>query len=178
MNSNQDMSVDRSDDALIVRSPHRGINWLGAVFATFALFWTLSWNRHDAQGEDAYWRGLGIGISFILVGIALLLPRSIVTIFDLRTRRVGRRMSVFGLTYRNQSYPFSEIKGVGIIEGSQDDNRDSLPVIILKSGAVLTLNTTRTYRVDVGDKEAIDHVVAVCAATALANAGARPKVSL
>jgi hypothetical protein len=165
------MTIDRSDDTLIVRSPHRGINWLGAAFAAFALFWVVSWNTHDAQGDNAYWLGLAGGIIFVLIGIALLLPRSIVTIFDLRARRVRRRASVFGLAYRDQSYPFSEIKGIGIVDGSPDDNRDSLPILILKSGLVLPLNTIRTYRVDVGDSECINQVETICVATGLTNLG-------
>jgi hypothetical protein len=171
MTAEKGMTIDRSDDALIIRSPHRGINWLGAAFAAFALFWTLSWNRHDAQTENAYWLGLAGGIVFVLIGIALLLPRSSVTIFDLRARRVGRRASVFGWTYRDQSYPFSDIKGVGIVDGSLDDNRDSLPILILKSGPVLPLNTIRTYRVDVGDSECLNQVETICGATGLTNLG-------
>lgn len=171
MTSNQGMTIDRSDDdALIVRSPQRGINWFGAAFAAFAIYWTLNWNRHDAQSEEVYWLGLAGGIVFILIGIAWFLPRSITTIFDLRAQCVRRRMSVFGQTYRDQSYSFSEIAGIGILDGSENDNRDSLPVIILKSGPVLPLNTIRTYRIDVGDKESVDQVEAICAATGLANA--------
>jgi hypothetical protein len=171
MTAGKGMTIDRSDDTLIVRSPHRGINWLGAAFAAFALFWVLNWNRHDAQGEDAYWLGLAAGTIFVLIGVALLLPRSIVTIFDLRARRVRRRASVFGWTYRDESHPFSDIKGVGIVDGSLDDNRDSLPIVILKSGLVLPLNTIRTYRVDVGDIECVNQVETICGATGLTNVG-------
>jgi hypothetical protein len=78
---------------------------------------------------------------------------------------------VFGWTYRDESYPFSDIKGVGIADGSLDDNRDSLPIVILKSGLVLPLNTIRTYRVDIGDRECIDQVETICVATGLTNVG-------
>jgi hypothetical protein len=173
MTTEKGMTIDRSGDALIVRSPHRGINWLGVVFAAFAVFWVFSWNRHDAQTEDAYWLGLAGGIVFVFIGIALLLPRAFVTIFDLHARRVRRQASVFGWAYRDKSYPFSEIRGVAIVDGSLDDNRDSLPIVILKSGLVLPLNTIRTYRVDIGDRECISQVENICEATGLTNLGSR-----
>jgi hypothetical protein len=161
------MTIDRSDDALTIRSQRRGINWLGAAFVAFSLYWTLSWNRHDARDETTYWLGLGTGIIFVLIGILVFLPRSILTIFDLRSRRVRRRVSAFGWTYRDQTYPFSEIAGVGIIEGSQSDNREPVPILILKTGHQLPLNTTWTYRWDVGESESIKSIETICAATGL-----------
>ena len=167
MASNEGMTIDRSDDALTICSQRRGMNWLGAGFAAFSLYWTLTWNRHDAQREAIYWLGLGVGIIFILIGVLLLLPRSILTIFDLRSRRVRRRMNVFGWTYRDQTYAFSEIAGVGIIGGSQRDNRDPIPILILKTGHKLPLNTIRTYRLDAGESESIKSIETICAATGL-----------
>ena len=167
MASNEGMTIDRSDDALTVCSQRRGMNWLGAVFVAFSLYWTLSWNRHDAQGETTYWLGLGTGIIFIFIGILVFLPRSILTNFDLRSQRVRRRVSAFGWTYRDQTYPFSEIAGVGIIAGSQSDNREPVPILILKTGHKLPLNTTWTYRLDAGDSESIKSIETICAATGL-----------
>src|SRR6202795_1988125 len=145
------MTVERTDDALIVRSRRARINWFGVLFAGFASFWIMTWNRHDAQDEQTYRLGLALGVAFIAIGIALLLPRSIVTIFDIRFRSVRRSVKVFGWTYRDQTYPFAEIAGVAIVEGSDTDNRDPLPVLVLKSGQILPLERVRTYRVDVGE---------------------------
>jgi len=167
--SNEGMTIERTDDALIVRSHRRGINWIAAAFTAFSLYWILSWNRHDAQGEAVYWSGLGTGIIFVLIGIFLLLPRSVLTIFDLRSQRVRRSVNVFGWTYRDQSYPFADIAGVGISEGSQSDNRDPTPVLRLKAGPTLPLDTFRTYRWDVGESEGVNQVEAICAATGLKN---------
>src|ERR1035438_6070520 len=169
MATNEGMTIERTDDTLIVRSMRRGINWIGAVFAAFSLFWTLFWNRHDAQSEGMYWLGLGGGIIFILIGISLLLPRRILTVFDLRSQRVRRSMAVFGYVYRDQTFQFSEIAGVGIVEGSQIDNRDAMPVLIVKTGPPLPLNTVRTYRVGIGDIESGAQVGNICAATGRQN---------
>jgi hypothetical protein len=167
LNSNEGMTIARAGDALIVRSHRRGINWLGAAFAAFSLFWTLFWNRHDAQGEATYWSGLGTGIIFILIGVFLMLPRSVLTIFDLRSERVRRSVNVFGWTYRDQTCPFADIAGVGIIEGSQSDNRDPMPILRLKAGPTLPLDTVRTYRLDVGESESMRLIEIICAATGL-----------
>jgi hypothetical protein len=169
MATNEGMTIERTDDTLIVRSMRRGINWIGAVFAGFSLFWTLFWNRHDAQSEGMYWLGLGGGIIFIFIGISLLLPRRILTVFDLRAQCVFRSMTVFGYVYRDQAFQFSEIAGVGIIEGSQIDNRDAMPVLIVKARPPLPLNTARTYRVEIGDIESVAEVEKICAATGLKN---------
>ena len=106
MATNEGMTIERTDDTLIVRSMRRGINWIGAVFAAFSLFWTLFWNRHDAQSEGMYWLGLGGGIIFILIGISLLLPRRILTVFDLRSQRVRRSMAVFGTSTETRPFSF------------------------------------------------------------------------
>jgi hypothetical protein len=165
--SNEGMTIERTDDVLIVRSHRHGINWLGAAFAAFSMCWTLFWNRHDAQGEATYWSGLGTGIIFILIGVFLMLPRSVLTIFDLRSERVRRSVSVFGWTYRDQTCPFADIAGVGIIAGSQSDNRDPTPVLRLKAGPTLSLDTVRTYRLDVGKSESMRSIETICAATRL-----------
>jgi hypothetical protein len=165
--SNEGVKIERTDDTLIVRSHLRGINWLGAAFAAFSLCWTLFWNRRDAQGEATYWSGVGTGTIFILIGIFLMLPRSVLTIFDLRAQRVRRSVTVFGWTYRDQTCPFADIAGVGIIEGSQSDNRDPTPVLRLKAGPTLPLDTFRTYRLDVGKSESIKSIETICAATGL-----------
>jgi len=167
LNSNEGMTIARAGDALIVRSHRRGINWLGAAFAAFSLCWTLFWNRHDAQGEAAYWSGLGTGIIFTLIGVFLMLPRSVLTIFDLRSECTRRSVNVFGWTYRDQTCPFADIAGVGIIEGSQSDNRDPMPILRLKAGPTLPLDTVRTYRLDVGESESMRLIEIICAATGL-----------
>ena len=170
MISNEGMTIENTGDVLIVRSEHRGINWLGAAFAAFSIVWVLKWNRQDAQSEEVYWFGLVGGIIFVLIGIGLLLPRRIVTIFDLRLQCVRHTMTVFGYTYRDKSYPFSEVAGVGIIEGSQSDNRDAMPVLVFKTGAPLPLNTLRTYRANGGDTQSNDQVKKICSVTGLKDA--------
>jgi hypothetical protein len=170
MISNVGMTIENTGDGLIVRSERRGINWLGAAFATFSIVWVLKWNRHDAQSENIYWLGLVGGVIFVFIGIGLLLPRRIVTIFDLRSQRIRRTMTVFNYAYRNMTYPFSEIIGVGIIEGSQSDNRDAVPVLVFKNGAPLPLNTYRTYRPNDGDMQCNDQLKMICAVTGLRDA--------
>jgi hypothetical protein len=170
MISNEGMTIEHTGDVLIVRSDRRGINWLGAAFAAFSIVWVLKWNRHDAQSEEVYWLGLVGGIIFVFIGIGLLLPRRIVTIFDLRSQCVRHTMTVFGYAYRDKSYPFSEFAGVGIIEGSQSDNRDAMPVLVFKTGAPMPLNTQRTYRANGGDTQSNDQVKKICALTGLKDA--------
>ena len=170
MTSNEGMTIENAGDALIVYSKRRGINWLGAAFAAFSIVWVLKWNRHDAQSEDIYWLGLVGGIIFVFIGIGLLLPRRTVTIFDLRSQCVCRTVTVFGYAYRDRTWPFSEVAGVGIIEGSQSDNRDAMPVLVFKTGAPLPLNTYRTYRPNDGDMQSNDQVKMICAVTGLKDA--------
>ena len=79
-------------------------------------------------------------------------------------------MTVFGYAYRDKSYPFSEVAGVGIIEGSQSDNRDAMPVLVFKTGAPLPLNTHGTYRANGGDTQSNDQVKKICAVTGLKDA--------
>jgi hypothetical protein len=164
------MTIERTDDALIVRSHRRGMNWSAAAFAAFSLFWISTWNRHAAGNETAYWLGLGIGISFILLGIFSLLPRSILTTFDLGSQCARRSASVLGWTYRDQTYPFADIAGVGIVAGSNRYGRvrcDPIPVLRLKAGPTLPLDTTRNYRSDIGESECVKSIENICAATDL-----------
>jgi len=42
----------------------------------------------------AYWFGVVIGVTFVGIGILLLLPREVTTTFELRSHRVVHRVSI------------------------------------------------------------------------------------
>jgi hypothetical protein len=167
MQSDDNLSVEQAADTLTVRSRPAGINWLGVAFTAFALFWTAMWNRHDAQDELTYWLGYGGGIIFIGIGIALMLPRSIVTVFDLQSRSVRRTVTAFGWPYREGLYPFADIASIATVKGSPEDNHDSFPALIMRIGPVLALDTIRTHRPDVGDALCTQAVETIRLATGL-----------
>jgi hypothetical protein len=62
--------------------------------------------------------------------------------------------------------------GAGIVAGSGSDNRDPMPVLRLKAGLTLPLDTVRTYRYDVGEAESVKSIETICAATGL------PKITM
>jgi hypothetical protein len=60
-----------------------------------------------------YWLGVVIGVAFFGFGVFLLLPREIITTFDLRSHRVVYHVSIGrGWYERRRTYTFAEIAGL------------------------------------------------------------------
>jgi hypothetical protein len=169
MHSDSCLRFERTDDDLIVQSEPTSAftKWLGALFAGFALCWTIAWNRHDARSEVVYWLVLTFGVILIIVSISLMLPRSVITIFNLRSRRILRSINIFGWPYRTHTYSFAEIAGVSFVRGSKIDERDPMPVIALKNGTMLPLGTFNLNRFHVSDSGCAKSIDTICTATGL-----------
>ncbi len=169
MHSDSGLHFERSDDELIVQSEPTSAftKWIGALFAGFALCWTIAWNRIDGRSEVAYWLVLTFGMILIVVSVSIMLPRSVITIFDLRSRRTLRRVNIFGWPYRTRAYSFAEIAGLGVVRGSKIDERDPMPVIALKNGTMLPLGTFNLNRFHVSDSDCAKSIDAICTATGL-----------
>ena len=141
-----DIELDRSADQLTVRST-RGPNWFGAIFAGFALFfwWGILTGHEDPAYPPVGPLGivpLGILLPLVLfvVGVSLMLPRTVTTVFDLRSREIRRTMSRLNGWYaRTRVYPFGDVESVGLTEPESGGYR---PQIYLKSGARISLNVT------------------------------------
>jgi hypothetical protein len=105
MHSDSGLHFERSDDELIVQSEPTSAftKWIGALFAGFALCWNIAWNRIDGRSEVAYWLVLTFGMILIVVSVSIMLPRSVIPIFDLRSRRTLRRVNIFGWPYRTRA---------------------------------------------------------------------------
>jgi hypothetical protein len=89
------LHLERKGDELIVRGVRTsiGVKLFGAAFAGFSLLWIFLWNRHDAASDLAYANGFLLAAIFIVVGVSLMIPKSVTTIFDLRSRQVRRSVS-------------------------------------------------------------------------------------
>jgi hypothetical protein len=169
MHSDSGLHIERTDNELIVQSEPTSAftKWIGALFGGFALCWTIALTRIDDWGEAAYWLVIIFGIILIVVSVSLVLPRSVITIFDLRSQRVLRRVNVFGWPYRTRGYPFAEIAGLGVVRGSKIDERDPMPAISLKNGTMLPLGTFSLSRFQISDSGCAKFIDAICTATGL-----------
>jgi hypothetical protein len=103
----------------------------------------------------------------IVVSVSLVLPRSVITIFDLRSQRALRRVNIFGWPYRTRAYSFAEIAGLGVVRGLKIDERDPMPAISLKDGTMLPLGTINLNRFHVSDSSCAESIDAICTATGL-----------
>lgn len=137
MHPDSGLLIERTDDELIVQSEPTiaFTKWAGALLAGYALCWTMGWNQYAARSEVVYRFGLIFGVISIVVSVSLMFPRSVKTIFDLRSRRLLRRMDIFGWRYRTRTYLFAEIAGIGLVRGLKIDERDPMPVIALGNHA-------------------------------------------
>jgi hypothetical protein len=169
MHSDSGLYIERTDDELIVQSePTSALTkWIGALFAGFALCWTIALTRIDAWSEVAHWLVLTFGLILIVVSVSLVLPRSVITIFDLRSQLTLRRVNIFGWPYRIRGYSFAEIAGLGVIRGSKIDERDPMPAISLKNGTMLPLGTFNLNRFQISDSGCAKSIDAICTATGL-----------
>ena len=96
-----------------------------------------------------------------------MLPRSVITILDLRSRRILRSVNILGWSYRTHAYSFAEIAGVSFVRGSKIDERNRMPVIALKNGTMLPLGTFNLNRFHVSDSSCAESIDAICTATGL-----------
>jgi hypothetical protein len=153
MHSDSGLHIERTDDELIVQSEPTSAftKWIGALFAGFALCWTIALTRIDAWSEVAYWLVLTFGMILIVVSVSLVLPRSVITIFDLRSQRALRRVNIFGWPYRTCAFSFAEIAGLGVVRGLKIDERDHMPAISFKNGTMLPLGTFNLNRFQISD---------------------------
>jgi hypothetical protein len=176
MRSDSGVRIERTDNELTVRSnPTSAITkWCGALVAGFALSsLIIGWNRSSAENitEDVVgWIGLVLMVIFLVVGISFVFPRSVITVFDLRSQRILRREHVFAWHNRTRTYSFAEIACVGVSRSNTNDD-ESLPVIMpvisLKNGTMLPLCTLSFVRSEVSDSGCAKSIDAICAATGL-----------
>jgi hypothetical protein len=128
------LHLKREGDALILRSTNGG-QWFGAFFSGFAVFWLIGLTILGAGGFS-YWFGLLIGVTLVVVGLVVLLPREITTIFDPRSRRVLHNVSLCkGWYERRQPYSFDEIAGLGVKEYA-GEGYAYVPVLVLRGGRI------------------------------------------
>ena len=169
MASASGVALERNDGELIVRSEPSTTptKWSGALFAGGVLLWLMGWNRHDAQTEFNFVEGLLEGLVFLTIGVLFLLPRWIVTVFDLRARYVTHSVGIFRLRYRTKTIPFDAIGDIGPAPGSREDARNSSPVVTLKDGTILPLGVFSFPRGEDNDSACAASIDAICAATGL-----------
>ena len=123
-----DLRLEHQDNALIVRSKHNA-RWYGALGVGIALIFLIQWTSVPAPSGLAllaYWFGLVIGVVAPAgIGVFLLLPREVITTFDLRCHRVVHHVSIGrGWYERRRTYAFTEIAGLRL--NGYDPEPDSL----------------------------------------------------
>jgi hypothetical protein len=157
------LRIERTDDKLIVQSKPMTVftRLSGAVLCGCFLFWAIFLIEIGGRSEFAQllWLIILVGLLFLIV--SLQFPRSVDTIFDLKSRRVVRRTNILGRLDCANSYAFAEILGVGVVRGSGIDERDPMPVILLKDGTVLpfgVFNLNRFYVDDAACAKALDDI--------------------
>src|SRR5262245_53527127 len=122
------LSLKREGDKLILYSQN-SVRWFGVLFGGFAVIWTIGWIN-----QGGAWFGLLIGIAFAGIGGFLMLPRTITTTFDTRSRRVHHNINICNGWYqRSTTYSFAEIAGVGVKEYN-NEGYTYMPIIKLKGG--------------------------------------------
>lgn len=170
------LRLERTDNELIVRSePTTATTKLcGALLAGFALSGLVAtWPPAESVIQELVrWIGNLFLLGFFVAGISFVLPRSVITIFDLRSRSVFRKEKVFPWLNRNRKYSFAEIAGIGVDRPKSDDHDTvpyHLPVIVLESGKMLQLGTLsiRIRHSTPDDTSYAKSIDAICAATGL-----------
>ena len=133
------LSLERRGDELVLRSTNSA-RWFGPLLAGFAVLWLILWSMQGSGGEFDYWFGLPLGLAFAMLGLVISLPITIATTFDLRARRVLRKVRLWNvLDVRQNSHSFAELAGLGVkehvSEGHSSNNVYSyMPVLVLRGG--------------------------------------------
>jgi hypothetical protein len=163
-----DLRLERQGNALIVHSRHNA-RWSGALVGGFGIIFLVQWIGLPEQSGLAvlgYWLGVVFVVTFVGLGVFLLLPREVTTTFDLGSHRVVHLVSVGrGWYERRRTYAFAEIAGLRL--NGYDGEPDSyMPVIKLQNGGARWLSTANSsYLICEMTIEAI------CAATGLQKLG-------
>ena len=142
-----DLRLEHQDNALIVRSKHNA-RWYGALGVGIALIFLIQWTSVPAPSGLAllaYWFGLVIGVVAPAgIGVFLLLPREVITTFDLRCHRVVHHVSIGrGWYERRRTYAFTEIAGLRL-NGYDPEPDFYMPVMILRNGETRWLSTANS----------------------------------
>jgi hypothetical protein len=168
------LCLERTDNELIVRSEPTTVTTklCGVLLAGFALIALLAtWPAAESVTQELVrWIGDLFMAAFFVAGVSIALPRSVITIFDLRSRSVLRKENAFPWLNRNRRYSFAQIRGVGVRKtksGNYDDAPDHMPVIALEGGKMLPLGTLSIRRSEVDDTDHAKSIDAICAATGL-----------
>jgi hypothetical protein len=140
-----DLRLERQGDALVVRAQHNG-RCVGVLAGAFGLY--LIWRIHGIGIPDqnvpalvAFWFGLLIGVMSAAIGVLLLLPREVITTFDLRSSRVVHHVSIGrGWYERRHTYAFAEIAGLRLT-GHDAESDSYMPAMMLRNGKTRWLST-------------------------------------
>jgi hypothetical protein len=167
-----DLRLECQGDALIVHSRHIA-SWVGALLIFgFALIWLrqIYWIMMPNQSGRAllgYWLSAVIGVMIVGIGVFLLLPREVITTFDLRSRRVLHHVSIGrGWYERRRTYAFAEIAGLGLKYYAEPGSY--MPVMALRNGERRRLSTANgSYLIYATT------IAEICAVTGLQNLGVR-----
>jgi hypothetical protein len=166
-----DLRLERQGDALIVHSSHNA-RWAGALVGGFALYFIwriygIGIPNQSVLAMFAYWFGLMIGVMFAGIGGFLLLPREVITTFDLRSQRVVHHVSIGrGWYERRRTYDFAEIAGLGLSEYYGEEPPSYMPVMTLRSRETRWLSTANGSYLPCAIT-----IEAICAATGLQKLG-------
>jgi hypothetical protein len=152
------LQLDRKGDALILcaKNSHPLLGGLGVVFGMFWTFaWVMSGKPGDLDGLLSYrWLSGFLGGIFIIVCFLFaMLPLTIMTTFDMKSRTVVYSV-IRGGYRRDRTYAFGEIEGIGVEEQNseaytykseelKDAGCDFMPVVKLKNGRTCSLATTK-----------------------------------
>jgi hypothetical protein len=169
--------LERTDDELTVRSePTTAITKLcGALLAGFALHALINTRNGIPDGsvmEDVVgWIGRIFMACFFIVSISFVFPRSVITIFDLRSRKILRKEKVFPWLNRARTYSFAEIACVGVNKSDPNDYESArvvMSVLALKNGTKLALGTLNVFRSYVSESDRAKSIDAISEATGIA----------
>jgi hypothetical protein len=135
------LSFERMGNLMTVRSVHT-FQWFGVLFGGFALFWLRGWvDQESAKQGGEFWFGVMMGSTFALLGLFLLIPRELHTVFDLKARRVSQHLRFAkGLYESKRSYAFDDVEALGVREYRGDDITYK-PYLKARDGKTLSLAT-------------------------------------
>jgi hypothetical protein len=171
------VQLERTDGELTVRSePTTAITKLcGALLAGFALCALIGTRNGipDASVmEDVVgWIGRIFMVGFFMVSVSFVFPRSVITIFDLRSRQILRKENVFPWLNRARIYSFAEIACVGVNKSDPNDYESArvvMSVLALKNGTKLALGTLNVFRSYVSESDRAKSIDAISEATGIA----------
>lgn len=116
-----DFAIERTDTALTIRSRNvRGWRLGYPVMAIgAAIIWWALQNPHDRAADP--WPLL-IGVAFVGIGVAFLLPYGVTTTFDLRAREVHQTVWLWKRV-RHRVIAFGDIASIGFYQPDLSEPR-------------------------------------------------------